>query len=200
MLGVFFYGCPLSGRVYLRCSRGVSIYPSAIMIQRDYAGLLQRHELSVETPRVVRNRAESMRRALDLLYGAFGSSGISWIGFYERTGKNEDSMVLVCREPKPACSPIGLFGMCGRGMLDRASIVIDDVRTLRGNYIACDPKDQSELVVPVIDANGNCDAVLDVDSYDLACFSEHDAKGMMDLMIALGLCPLNARSTSIKRL
>jgi len=167
-------------------------------IHRDYEGLLRRHELSVDAPKVVGNRAESMRRAIDLLYGAFGSTGISWIGFYEQAG--EGAMVLVCREPKPACSPIGLFGMCGRGMLYRASIVIDDVRTLGGNYIACDPKDQSELVVPVINSDGECDAVLDVDSYDLACFSELDAKGMMDLMIALGLCPVSARETAIKRL
>lgn len=167
-------------------------------IYRDYADLLKRHELSVDAPKAHGNRAQCMRRAIDLLYGAFGSTGISWIGFYERSG--EESMVLVCREPKPACSPIGLFGMCGRGMLDRSSIVIDDVRTLGGNYIACDPKDQSELVVPVIEADGQCAAVLDVDSYELACFSEHDAKGMMDLMIALGLCPLSARETAIKRL
>jgi L-methionine (R)-S-oxide reductase len=135
-----------------------------------------------------------MRRCIDLLWGAVGSSGISWIGFYERSSPTE--MTLVCREPKPACSPIGLHGMCGRGMLERRPIVIRDVRTLGPNYIACDPKDQSELVIPLIAHDGSCDAVLDVDSWDLASFDDRDAAGMNDVLLALGLtdAPSDARS------
>ena len=125
-----------------------------------------------------------MRRCIDLLWGGVGSAGISWIGFYEREG--DDQMTLVCREPKPACSPIGLHGMCGRGMLDRRPLVIADVRTLGPNYIACDPKDQSELVIPLLAPDGSCDAVLDVDSWDLASFDDRDAAGMKTILGVIG--------------
>ncbi|MBS0195273.1 MAG: GAF domain-containing protein [Planctomycetes bacterium] len=156
-------------------------------IWRDYPALLKRHGLSVEAPLPPpADRHEAMRRAIDLLWGGVGSTGISWVGFYEKL-PGSDEMVLVCREPKPACSPIGLHGMCGRGWRERRPIIIANVRTLGPNYIACDPKDQSELVVPVIAADGSCDAVLDVDSYDIGAFDEHDAMGMTKLMVALGL-------------
>lgn len=163
---------------------------------RDYDALLRRHGLTGARPPLVAGPARHvvMRRCIDLLWGAVGSSGISWIGFYERSSPTE--MTLVCREPKPACSPIGLHGMCGRGMLERRPIVIRDVRTLGPNYIACDPKDQSELVIPLIAHDGSCDAVLDVDSWDLASFDDRDAAGMNEVLLALGLtaAPSDARS------
>jgi putative methionine-R-sulfoxide reductase with GAF domain len=131
-------------------------------------------------------RDAAMRTAVDLLWKAFGSNPISWVGFYLKS-EGADEMILVCREPKPACSPIGMHGMCGRSYLKRESILIDDVRTLGTNYIACDPKDQSELVIPLIDASGRCGGVLDVDSYDLRAFDETDIRGMTSLLIKLGL-------------
>jgi L-methionine (R)-S-oxide reductase len=127
-----------------------------------------------------------MRRAVDLLWGALGSSGVSWIGFYER-GPGPGEMTLVCREPKPACSPIGLHGMCGKGMQERRPFIVPDVRTLGANYVACDPRDQSEVVVPLLAADGSCDAVLDADSYDLGAFDDHDARGLARVLVALGL-------------
>lgn len=154
---------------------------------RDYDALLERHGLAAARPPFVvgPGRHVVMRRCIDLLWGGVGSAGLSWIGFYERSG--DDQMTLVCREPKPACSPIGLHGMCGRGMLDRRPLVIADVRTLGPNYIACDPKDQSELVIPLLAPDGSCDAVLDVDSWDLASFDDRDAAGMTRVLLALGL-------------
>jgi len=127
-----------------------------------------------------------MRRAMDLLWGGVGSLGISWIGFYTKV-PDADEMILTCREPKAACSPIGLFGMCGRGWKERKPILIADVRTLGKDYIACDPKDQSELVIPLISPDGSCDAVLDADSYELNLFSQNDITGMTCLLVALGL-------------
>jgi len=128
----------------------------------------------------------AMRRAVSLLWDAFEAQGVSWVGFYLKA-LDADEMVLVCREPKPACSPIGLQGMCGRCWKERRSIVIEDVRTLGGNYIACDPRDQSEIVVPMLDADGTCRGVLDADSYDTNAFDEHDAEQMTRLLVKLGL-------------
>ncbi len=134
------------------------------------------------------SRGDAMRLVVDLLWKAFGGqSRWSWVGFYERAPGGEAEMVLVCREPKPACSPIGLHGMCGRGLLTRRALVIDDVRELGENYVACDPRDLSELVVPVIGADGACDAVLDADSFEVGAFTREDAAGCWALMMAAGL-------------
>lgn len=107
---------------------------------------------------------ERLRAVVDVYWAHFGfdrpatagKRGVSWCGFYRREVTDEagQEMTLICREPKPACSPIGLGGMCGRGWRDEAAYVVRDVRVLGANYIACDPKDQSELVIPVWDVGG----------------------------------------------
>ena len=129
---------------------------------------------------------QAMSRAVELLWSAFAHKPISWVGFYLKD-EDADQMLLVCREPKPACSPIGLQGVCGRSYLGRKAYIVPDVRTLGGGYIACDPKDLSEIVLPLIDANGRCEGVLDVDSYDLAAFNEGDYEGMTEILLGLGL-------------
>lgn len=127
------------------------------IVRRDYAPLLA--HLGAHGPRAVLTdavaREAAMSKLVTELWESFKDQHLSWIGFYAKV-EGTDEMVLVCREPKPACSPIGLHGMCGRGWQERRSIVIQDVRTLGENYIACDPKDQSEVVVPVLNADGSC--------------------------------------------
>jgi putative methionine-R-sulfoxide reductase with GAF domain len=109
----------------------------------------------------------------------------SWCGFY-LIDEGDESMTLICREPKPACSPIGVQGMCGRGWRDRKTFIVPDVKVLGENYIACDPRDISELVVPIYDLDGpapqRCIGVFDVDSYERDAFSEQDAVEAMDLL------------------
>jgi putative methionine-R-sulfoxide reductase with GAF domain len=127
-----------------------------------------------------------MQAVVDALWTAFGASGYSWVGFYE-IDEAQESMTLACRQPKPACSPIGLHGCCGRSWRERASIVVRDVAALGNGYIACDPRDRSEVVVPMFNANGSCWGVLDVDSFDVGTFSDHDAIGLARLCERAGL-------------
>lgn len=144
---------------------------------RDYAALLAR-----ELPAAGFTTAR-LQHASDLLWNALSPQGISWIGFYAGPGATlddhrtvgPDEMLLVACRDKPACSPIGLHGACGRSWRERRSLVIPDVRTLGPNYVACDPRDQSEVVVPLFDHAGNCWGVLDADSYDVGAFTTHDA-------------------------
>ena len=157
-------------------------------------------------------RAERMRLAADVLWDAFGTDrpdvpdparGVSWIGFYMRVpGEDREGHEMVlgpCRN-KPACSPIGLHGMCGRGWQERASIVIDDVRSLGAGYIACDPRDLSELVVPLFDADGSCWGVLDADSYQTRAFCERDARELAALMARWDLSYADPESIRVMRL
>ena len=72
-------------------------------------------------------------------------------------------------------------------MIDAVSYVVDDVRTLGAQYVACDPRDQSELVVPLQTDTGECFGVLDADSFALGAFDEHDASSMHTLLRLYGL-------------
>jgi putative methionine-R-sulfoxide reductase with GAF domain len=159
---------------------------------REYDSILRELEARASRGQLPFDDREALQRlAVEVLWQAFGvhsrsTHAISWIGFYDKV-PDADEMVLVCREPKPACSPIGLHGMCGEGWKQRRSIVIPNVKALGENYIACDPKDQSELVVPVIDERGECMGVLDADSYDVGAFDEADAVGMTKVLLAMGL-------------
>lgn len=140
-------------------------------------------------------RAGAMRLACDLFWEAFGDAnperplpgrGVSWIGFYG-LDTSADSMTLLERRDKPACSPIGVHGACGRSALEKAPILVADIKSLGEHYIACDPRDQSELVIPMVDASGLCWGVLDADSYAIGAFSQADVEGMRSVCAALGL-------------
>jgi putative methionine-R-sulfoxide reductase with GAF domain len=109
---------------------------------------------------------------VDAVWSEFGNhQPVSWVGYYH-LGSSE--MTLGPRRDKPACSPIGLHGACGQAALAGHSLLVSDVRTLGANYIACDPKDLSELVVPVRDHAGNVVGVLDLDSYTAGAFDAAD--------------------------
>jgi putative methionine-R-sulfoxide reductase with GAF domain len=110
--------------------------------------------------------------------------GVSWIGFYQADLPlpNTTCMLLAAREPKPACSPIGLYGACGNSFKSGKPMVVRDVAALGGDYIACDPRDKSELVVPCFDSAGNAWGVIDLDSFDVGSFDEFDAVNVANLL------------------
>lgn len=127
-----------------------------------------------------------MQAVVDLLWTQLAPTGVSWIGFYTKTD-GRDEMLLGPRRDKPACSPIGLHGACGRCWTSRKSLVVTDVARLGAGYIACDPRDKSEVVVPVFDRDGACWGVLDADSYDVGAFDAEDAAGLSRIMHAAGI-------------
>ena len=110
--------------------------------------------------------------------------GVSWIGFYQADlpTPHTTSMLLAAREPKAACSPIGLHGVCGNSFTSGKPIVVRDVTQLGDNYIACDPRDKSELVVPCLDRAGNPWGVIDLDSFEVGSFDATDALNMQILL------------------
>jgi putative methionine-R-sulfoxide reductase with GAF domain len=136
---------------------------------------------------VLGDRVARMRTAADRLWETFGGDGprISWIGFYVKAPGRDEMVLGPCRD-KPACSPIGLHGACGRAWSERSTLVVRDVAALGEGYIACDPRDRSELVVPLFEG-GTCWGVLDADSYDAGAFTADDAASMNDLMWVAGL-------------
>ncbi|MCE2885466.1 MAG: hypothetical protein LW806_11280 [Planctomycetaceae bacterium] len=129
----------------------------------------------------------------DLLWDALSPCGLSWGGFYLidpslplHRERREGAMLLAARRDKPACSPIGLHGVCGQGFLEEATRLVEDVALLGAGYIACDPRDRSELVMPIY-RNGACWGVLDLDSHEVACFGAADIRGLEGVLRAAQL-------------
>ena len=135
------------------------------------------------------DRDVRMKRTVDLLWEAFNLHSLSWIGFYVLDSSAPPGQELVLEEcrNKPACSPIGLHGCCGRSFREKRPVLVRDVKVLGPNYIACDPKDRSEIVIPLFEIDGSCWGVLDGDSYDLAAFDESDVFGMTKVLEVMGL-------------
>ncbi len=66
-------------------------------------------------------------------------------------------------------------------------MIIGDVVNLGPEYIACDPRDKSELVIPLFGKDGECWGVLDVDSRERDAFGETDLFELRRILEATGL-------------
>ncbi len=131
------------------------------------------------------DRGQRMQAVVDALWEALKDTGVSWVGFYLHEGGHE--LVLGPRRDKPACSPIGLHGACGQCFRSGRPLVVRDVAELGANYVACDPRDRSELVLPCVDEQGRCWGVLDLDSHAVGSFTEADAAGLTAVLRAAKL-------------
>lgn len=124
--------------------------------------------------------AERMKVVSDEVWREFGNHRpVSWVGFYFL---GADEMTLGPRRDKPACSPIGLHGACGQAALSGKTLVVRDVKDLGENYIACDPRDRSEIVVPVLGKGGRVVGVLDVDSHAVGAFGDMDQRALEQIV------------------
>lgn len=144
---------------------------------------------AAEVLALVGSRADRMDAFAQLWWNACSPLGTSWAGFYvDVPGEPDDRrLALAARRPKPACSPIGLHGACGQCLRSARSLVVHDVADLGAGYVACDPRDRSELVVPCLAADGTAWGVFDVDSHEVGAFRVPDALACERLLVAAGL-------------
>ena len=131
---------------------------------------------------------QRMQVVVDALWETFGAPAgrVSWVGFY-LPNESGQRLFLGPRRDKPASSPIGLSGVCGRAFLGREPVLVEDVRTLGKDYLACDPRDRSEMALPLAEGDERCRAVLDLDSHELAAFDTSDVTGLRKILAAAGL-------------
>ena len=99
---------------------------------------------------------------------------INWAGFYFLHG---DELRLGPFQGKPACTriPVGA-GVCGTAVETSQSQLVEDVHQFPG-HIACDAVSASEVVVPLYNGD-RCIGVLDIDSPQVARFTEQDLVGI----------------------
>jgi GAF domain-containing protein len=101
-----------------------------------------------------------------------------WVGFYL---VKDDELVLGPFQGPVACTRIAMGkGVCGAAWQQQKTLVVPDVEAFPG-HIACSSLSQSEIVVPVFNAE-NVVAVLDVDSEELDQFDETDAQYLEQLV------------------
>jgi len=166
---------------------------------RNYSALLEACDALPDGA----TRDERMSVFASALWGAIGDASgaaCSWVGFYvgpgERTPEGDvagaDEMLLAAREPKPACSPIGLHGACGWSYRERTTLVVADVASLGAGYVACDPRDVSELVIPCVKDDGSVWGVLDLDAFDAGAFDTRDARALQAALLRAELSTVGA--------
>lgn len=113
-----------------------------------------------------------------LVHNAFGHL---WTGFY-RVVEPDALLRVGPYQGTLGCLEIAFGrGVCGTAAAERRAVVVEDVNEFPG-HIACDGRSLSEIVVPVVDADGRLIAVLDVDSEQRATFGDADRAGLERLI------------------
>jgi GAF domain-containing protein len=96
-----------------------------------------------------------------------------WTGFYFLI--NGELTVKTYQGPL-ACQVLQKHtGVCWASVDQKKTLVVQDVHQFPG-HIACDSRSQSEIVVPIINPDGDVIGVLDVDSEQPGSFDATDAE------------------------
>ncbi|MBS0360410.1 MAG: GAF domain-containing protein [Proteobacteria bacterium] len=99
-----------------------------------------------------------------------------WTGFYVVDPDKRDELVVGPYQGTLGCLRIAFSrGVCGAAARERKTQIVPDVEAFPG-HIACDSRSRSEIVVPVVDADGRLLAVFDVDAEVPEAFDETDAE------------------------
>lgn len=120
-----------------------------------------------------RDRIANAANLSALVYHALPA--LNWVGFYFFDGTE---LVVGPFQGLPACVRIPLDkGVCGAAAATRQTQRVPDVHAFPG-HIACDSASRSELVVPLVAADGSLVGVLDLDSPEPDRFDEDDQHGL----------------------
>ena len=119
---------------------------------------------------------------------------INWVGFYlvdpvtvSGEGSSTPELRLGPFQGKVACVriPFGR-GVCGTAAATKTSQLVEDVHQFPG-HIACDSASNSEVVVPIF-KDDQVVGVLDIDSPNVARFTQEDLVGLEQVVKALESC------------
>jgi GAF domain-containing protein len=120
-----------------------------------------------------RDRIANAANLSALVYHALPA--LNWVGFYLYDG---NELVVGPFQGLPACVRIPLDkGVCGAAATTRQTQRVADVHAFPG-HIACDSASRSEVVVPLIAADGSLIGVFDLDSPEPDRFDADDLRGL----------------------
>jgi len=105
----------------------------------------------------------------------------SWTGFY-LLAENGELHVGPYQGPV-ACQVLRDKGVCLHAVRTRQPVVVPDVHAFAG-HVACDPRSQSEIVVPLI-KEGDVRGVLDIDAHKPGQFDEDDIPPLKRILALL---------------
>lgn len=107
-----------------------------------------------------------------------------WTGFYVVDEAKGAELVVGPYQGTLGCMRIAFGrGVCGTAAATRRTQVVEDVHAFPG-HIACDGRSASEIVVPVVGADGRLIAVFDVDSETPAAFDGVDQEWLERILAA----------------
>jgi len=101
-----------------------------------------------------------------------------WTGFYFVAGPDE--LHVGPYQGSVACQILKGRGVCLACATSGEAVVVPDVHVFPG-HIACDPRSQSEIVLP-LKKEGRVVAVLDIDSDQPAMFDEDDVAPLQKIL------------------
>ena len=105
-----------------------------------------------------------------------------WTGFYIVDPSKEAELHVGPYQGTLGCLRIAYGrGVCGAAAATKQTQLVENVHDFPG-HIACDSRSNSEIVVPVLDGQGELIAVLDVDSEAVGSFDEIDQHYLETLM------------------
>jgi len=139
-------------------------------LYNDLAAALE--ALVADEPDAIANMANAAALLFETL------PDLNWAGFYRNLS---GELVLGPFQGRAACIriPFGK-GVCGAAAATLQVQRVDDVNAFPG-HIACDAASASELVIPIVSADGKLIAVLDLDSPTVARFDADDEAGCVRL-------------------
>jgi len=95
-----------------------------------------------------------------------------WVGFYRNIGGQ--TLKIGPYQGAHGCLTIDFSrGICGRSAREKTVLNIPDV-TAERDHIACSATTKSEIVIPILDPDGELIAVLDIDSNSASAFDQVD--------------------------
>ena len=114
---------------------------------------------------------------------------INWVGFYlipkffpDYYPLKQDHLVVGPFQGLPACVEIQIGkGVCGTAVERNEVMLVPNVHEFPG-HIACDSASNSEIVVPIHNADGDVVGVLDIDSPILERFTLEDQEGLVTIV------------------
>lgn len=150
------------------------MFEAAPITATDKPGLYA--ELAQQARGLLHGETNLIANAANLAALAFHTlPDVNWCGFYLFDG---DELVVGPFQGRPACIRIALGrGVCGIAAHTRTTQIVEDVAA-HANHVYCDSASRSEIVVPLVRADGSLLGVWDVDSPSLARFDDDDRAGM----------------------